>query len=422
MSKISWTGETWNPIAGCTKVSAGCDNCYAIPEAIRMAANPLFAHYNGTAEMVDGNPEWTGKINTSDKALGYPEKLKQPTLIFVNSMSDIFHEDVPTEFIDKIYDVMEKFDRHIYQVLTKRDAGMKKYVNARYADRDPPKHIWHGVSVETANLYPRIRRLQETKSAIRFLSLEPLLGPLPDLPLDGIDWVIVGGESGPNFRDMDLDHARGVRNQCGEKDVAFFYKQAGGGGQDKGGNVLDNSPHQNFPIENIDDYERGVELNDEEKAEKIVELAKSVNKIKTRIERGYKSRFDAFVEAGAILNRAKIGVKQTGGKWNDWLEKNEISPRTARRAMQFCNDPNAYEIDRAKAAAAMKKKRDAAAGEGTGPTQAMLVRRLLINILKDATDEEIEALYELIKEDDRLSDLAQRIQAITTPTEQPEAA
>ena len=185
---IQWTGETWNPVAGCTKVGKddGCKSCYAIPNAVRMATNVSL--YKGIAEQVDGKPEWTGRINTSDSVLEQPEKWKMPTLVFVNSMSDISHEGVPDEFIDKIYDVMEKVDRHIYQVLTKRDARMQKYVNNRYRDQEPPAHIWQGVSVETEKFYPRIRHLQETKSAIRFLSLEPMLGAMPDLHLhlDGI--------------------------------------------------------------------------------------------------------------------------------------------------------------------------------------------------------------------------------------------
>ena len=388
---IQWTGETWNPVAGCTIVSDGCDNCYAIPNAVRMAdSDPL---YKGMTKQVDGIPEWTGRINTSDSVLEQPEKWKIPTLVFVNSMSDIFHIGVPDEFIDKIYDVMEKVDRHIYQVLTKRDARMQKYVNKRYRDQKPPEHIWHGVSVETNKFYPRIRHLQETKSAIRFLSLEPMLGAMPDLPLYGIHWVIVGGESGgPEDRQLkNEDHVRDIQKQCNTKNVAFFFNQWGGKTAKAGGNELDGQEWLEFPVD-VSGYDHGVVFTGDEKDKKIEELKTTATKIRGLIEKAETGHVSAYTEIGKELCAARPVVKETGQKWLVWLEERDIPRRTASRAIRYFEKPDTYREDRIKDALAKRDVRKQA-GQPSGP------KKVLLKAIKGATDSEVEIIRGLITAD-----------------------
>ena len=223
-SKIAWTEETWNPCTGCTKISAGCLNCYAEKMSKRLQGMGMEKYAEGF-----------DKVVTHEYTLDAPFKLKKPSIIFVNSMSDLFHKDVPFEFIEQVFDVMNQADHHIYQVLTKRSGRLKEV-----ADYLPwPANVWMGVTVENGNYVHRIDDLRETPAVVKFLSLEPLLGPLPELDLNGIDWVIVGGESGPGFRHMDEEWVIDIRDQCLEAGVSFFFKQWSGLHRKKLGRELD---------------------------------------------------------------------------------------------------------------------------------------------------------------------------------------
>ena len=181
-------------------------------------------------------------------------------MIFVNSMSDLFHKRVDRRFIDRVFEVMESVDRHIYQILTKRSSLMKTYLTHRYADRPPPRHIWCGVSVEDESSCARIRHLRATPAAIRFLSMEPLLGPIENLHLDGISWVIVGGESGPNARPMNAEWVRDIRDRCAQDRVSFFFKQWGGLTPKSGGRLLDNEEHDDMPWRVAENWDRGIQV------------------------------------------------------------------------------------------------------------------------------------------------------------------
>lgn len=226
-SEIEWTDVTWNPVAGCTKISAGCDNCYAERFAERWRG-------------VKGNPyEFGFDLRLHPQRLDQPAKLRKPSFIFVNSMSDLFHKEIPTEYIDRVFDVMERADWHVYQVLTKRSSLMKRYVAKRYAGGVAPSHIWLGVSLENADQRSRVGHLQAAPATMRFLSIEPLLAPVGELNLSGIDWVIVGGESGPGHRPMDAAWVRDIRDQCRRAKVAFFFKQWGGSRPKANGRLLD---------------------------------------------------------------------------------------------------------------------------------------------------------------------------------------
>lgn len=267
MSKIEWTGETWNPVIGCDKVSPGCKNCYAIRTAwIRLHNPKINERYTGTVEKTAaGNINWTGKINMLEEVLMKPLKTKKPTVFFVNSMSDLFHEQVPFDFIDKVFAVMALCPQHTFQVLTKRAERMYQYFDSLKTERCPNIHlasnkshggymmvrlhedelplpnVWLGVSVENNDAArDRIIYLASVPSAVRFLSCEPLLGPVnlwPWLELTHnkwtgkpgsiIDWVICGGESGPGARPMHPDWARSLRDHCKRSGVPFFFKQWG---------------------------------------------------------------------------------------------------------------------------------------------------------------------------------------------------
>ena len=251
-TNIEWTknadgtrGETWNPITGCTPVSAGCAHCYAATMAKRLQAMGV----RGYEGVVDGYGKWTGRVNLVEEALTKPLKRKKPTTYFVNSMSDLFHEAVPFEFIDRVFAVMALCPQHVFQVLTKRPKRMAGYLeNLRTFDgawrfrRDKQNlnsfarkfrvgehlpNVWLGTSVENQGALHRIDDLRRCPAAVRFLSLEPLLENLGAINLDGIHWVICGGESGPNARPMHPDWARGLRDQCVAARVPFFFKQWG---------------------------------------------------------------------------------------------------------------------------------------------------------------------------------------------------
>lgn len=216
-SRIEWTEQTWNPTVGCTKVSPGCKHCYAEAMAKRLQAMGTPGYDNGFAlALLPGR-------------LDEPLKRKKPTTYFVNSMSDVFHEKVPFDYIDRIFDTIARTPQHTYQILTKRAARMARY----FVTRPAPANAWLGVSVEDRKHgVPRIDALRNVAASIRFLSIEPLLEPLGRIDLTGIDWVIVGGESGPKARPMQLEWVEEIRIQCGGHGVAFFFKQWGGWGAD----------------------------------------------------------------------------------------------------------------------------------------------------------------------------------------------
>jgi protein gp37 len=210
-SRIEWTTATWNPVTGCTKVSPGCDHCYAETFAERFRG-------------VRGHVYELGfDLQLRPERIEQPLTWKKPSLIFVNSMSDLFHVDVPETYIRQVAEVMGQADWHTFQVLTKRAERLER-ISKRISW---PANVWLGVSVESPRYYGRIRHLQRVEAAVRFLSCEPLLGPLPELPLTGIGWVIAGGESGPGARPMDPAWARQVRDQCKREGVPFFFKQWG---------------------------------------------------------------------------------------------------------------------------------------------------------------------------------------------------
>jgi protein gp37 len=239
-SAIEWTEVTWNPVTGCDRVAMGCDNCYALALAKRLKAMGAEKYQN------DGNPVTSGPgfgVTTHPRALAQPRRWGGSKIVFVNSMSDLFHAKVPLAFVRDIFDVIRETPQHTYQVLTKRAHRME-----RVADRlDWPENLWMGVSVETQDAVERIDQLRRTPAETRFLSCEPLLTPLPGLDLTGISWVIAGGESGPRARPMESWWVADIRDQCNAAGVAFFFKQWGGrtpkaNGRDLDGRTWDEMP------------------------------------------------------------------------------------------------------------------------------------------------------------------------------------
>lgn len=212
-STIEWTDATWNPTSGCTKVSPGCDNCYAMKFAERFRG--VKGHYYERGFDLALRPNMLGK----------PAEWRKPRRIFVDSMSDLFQVGVPDEYLDQVFERMERIDRHVYQVLTKRPERMRRYAKRRYGSRLMPAHIWMGVSVENNDYAWRADMLREVPAVVRFLSVEPMIGPVDRVCLDGISWVIVGGESGPRHRPMEADWVREVRDRCEVLGIAFFFKQ-----------------------------------------------------------------------------------------------------------------------------------------------------------------------------------------------------
>jgi protein gp37 len=230
-STIEWTESTWNPVTGCTKISPGCAHCYAERMARRLKAMGQPNYVNGF------------QVSMHEKALDAPLSWKRPQTIFVNSMSDLFHKDVSREFIGRIFEVMEQAHWHRFQILTKRAGRL-----AQLAPSLPwPDNVWMGVTVESADYVDRIDHLRTVNANVRFLSLEPLLGPIPNLDLTGIDWAIVGGESGPGSRPMDIEWVRDLREQCLAAAVPFFFKQWGGTNKKKAGRELDGQTYDGMP-------------------------------------------------------------------------------------------------------------------------------------------------------------------------------
>jgi protein gp37 len=230
-SDIEWTESTWNPVTGCTKVSAGCKNCYAERMARRLKAMGQPNYRNGF------------QVTLQPQALGVPLRWRKPRTIFVNSMSDLFHDQVPEDYVRQVFDAMNDAHWHHYQVLTKRaDRLLSLSPTLPWAP-----HIWQGVSVENTDALWRVEQLRQTGAHIKFLSIEPLLGPLPELNLEGIDWVIVGGESGPRARFMDPQWVRDIRDACLASGVAFFFKQWGGTRKKHTGRELDGAYWNEMP-------------------------------------------------------------------------------------------------------------------------------------------------------------------------------
>ena len=231
-SKIEWTESTWNPVTGCTKISDGCKNCYAERMALRLKAA--------------GSPNYANGFHVTlhEHALEIPLHWKQPRAIFVNSMSDLFHKDVPFDFISKVFDVMHRASQHRFQILTKRSERLLE-LSARLSW---PENVWMGVTVENADCTFRIDHLRETDAAIKFISFEPLLGPISNIDIEGIDWIIVGGESGPKARPMEPEWATNIRDQSLVAGVPFFFKQWGGINKKKAGRALDGCIWDQMPI------------------------------------------------------------------------------------------------------------------------------------------------------------------------------
>ena len=242
-SSIEWTETTWNPVAGCTVVSPGCTNCYAMRMAARLSLMGQ-EKYIGLTRQTGGRAKWNGRINCDYKTLEYPKNWKIGRTIFVNSMSDLFHENVPVDFIQDVFDVMNDTPQHTYQILTKRAERLEELARKLTWS----SNIWMGVSVENQDYYPRINSLRRVPSQVRFLSLEPLLGPLGQINLSGIGWVIVGGESGPNARPLSPDWVRKIRDQCVTQNVAFHFKQWGGPNKKKTGRILDGKTWDELPV------------------------------------------------------------------------------------------------------------------------------------------------------------------------------
>lgn len=239
-TKIEWTDATWNPSTGCTKVSAGCKHCYAETMSIRLKAMGTSGYENGF------------EFSLMPERLDQPLKIKKPTLFFVNSMSDLFHEEMPYDYLDKIFDVMEQTPRHQYQILTKRELILADY----FSNRVVPRNVWLGVTVENQKSKNRIDILRNIDAEIRFLSLEPLLEDLGNLDLSNIHWAIVGGESGHKARPMKADWAIKIKEQCKEQNTAFFFKQWGTWGADNikrskkaNGRLLEGEEWNEYPVE-----------------------------------------------------------------------------------------------------------------------------------------------------------------------------
>lgn len=235
-SRIEWTGRTWNPVTGCAKISPGCDYCYAERFAERFRGVPNHPYEVGF------------DVTLRPERLGEPARWRKPQTVFVNSMSDLFHREVSEEYIRRVFDAMETADRHTFQVLTKRSGRLRRFMRKYYGESSrAPKNVWLGTSVEDAERQVRVRHLKESPAQVRFLSIEPLLGPLVPLELNGIDWVIVGGESGPRARPMKAEWVRSIRDWCIEQGTAFFFKQWGGRWPKQNGRELDGRTYDEMP-------------------------------------------------------------------------------------------------------------------------------------------------------------------------------
>ncbi len=243
---IEWTDATWNPVTGCTRITAGCDNCYAARFSERFRGVTNHAFENGF------------DLTLRPERVAQPLAWRRPRMIFVNSMSDLFHKEIPRNFIDSVFETMEAAHWHVFQVLTKRSSLMRNYLRGRYRSARSPSHMWFGVSVEDKTARTRITHLRDAPAAVRFLSIEPLIGPVGPINLEGIQWVIAGGESGPGARPMNIEWVRDVRDQCKLQGAAFFFKQWGGLRPKSGGRSLDGREWNELPGTRMTTHECGI--------------------------------------------------------------------------------------------------------------------------------------------------------------------
>lgn len=245
-SEIEWTDVTWNPVAGCSIASSGCTNCYAMRMAARLQA---MGHdkYLGTTRKSGKRRVWTGRVNIDEASLTVPLEWRKPKRIFVNSMADLFHPNVPDSFVRKVWATMSECPQHHFQVLTKRPDRMAKL----FADGELErlKQVWVGTSVEDAAVTSRIDDLRLVRGMTRFISFEPLIGPVGTVDLSKIHWAIVGGESGPNSRPMKIEWVEEIKTACRRDDVAFFFKQWGGRNKKAAGRELHGQTYDEYPIE-----------------------------------------------------------------------------------------------------------------------------------------------------------------------------
>ncbi len=243
-SDIEWTDATWNPVSGCLMVSPGCTNCYAMRMAARLQAMEHPA-YKGVVRKSGGRPVWTGRLHFNEAALKMPLRWRNPRRIFVNSMSDLFQDGVPHDFIREVWAVMEKADWHSYQILTKRPDNMLDSIEA--LKLRVPHNVWLGTSVESAAYLDRIKVLRKVPAAVRFVSFEPLLGSVGRPNLKGIHWAIVGGESGPGSRPIDPKWVGSIKTACEKHGTAFFFKQWGGTNKKRTGRLFNGQTWDEYP-------------------------------------------------------------------------------------------------------------------------------------------------------------------------------
>ncbi|MBI3700204.1 MAG: DUF5131 family protein [Afipia sp.] len=244
-TSIEWTDATWNPVAGCSVITAGCSNCYAMRMAARLEAMGT-EKYSGLTRKSGGRAVWTGQIRIDEKSLAIPASWSKPRKVFVNSMSDLFHEDVPTNFIRQMWDVMRDTPRHTYQILTKRPERMAEILSS--ASFSVLRNVWLGTSVEDERVLDRLDHLRNVPAAVRFVSFEPLLGSVAAGDLRAIHWAIVGGESGPRSRNMEREWVDEIESMCRRSGAAFFFKQWGGKNKKTAGRVLRGRTYDEMPF------------------------------------------------------------------------------------------------------------------------------------------------------------------------------
>ena len=241
---IEWTEDTWNPIRGCRHVSPGCKNCYAARIAAAEYMSGPGKPYESLVRSTDNGPSWTGAASLVEERLNDPYWWKDPKVVFVNSMSDLFYEEIPKKYIQRVFGVMRGTPRHTYQILTKRSEHL--------LDLNPeiewPNNVWMGVSVENNDYLSRLEHLKQTDAKIKWVSVEPLIGPLDDFDPTGLDWVVVGGESGPGARPMDKEWVIDIRDRCLISDVPFFFKQWGGVRKEQTGRLLEGKIWDQMPV------------------------------------------------------------------------------------------------------------------------------------------------------------------------------
>jgi protein gp37 len=246
VSEIEWTDVTWNPVAGCTIASSGCSNCYAMRMAARLQAMGHLK-YRGTTRKSGGRYVWTGRVNLDESSLSAPLEWRKPKRIFVNSMSDLFHPDVPDHFIELVWNVMAQCPQHHFQVLTKRPDRMAELFKQQKIA--VLMNVWVGTSVENSEVVDRVRHLVAIEGATLFVSFEPLIGKIDEIDLHGVHWAIVGGESGPRSRAMEEAWVERLYEICRRDDVAFFFKQWGGRNKKATGRELHGRTYDEYPLE-----------------------------------------------------------------------------------------------------------------------------------------------------------------------------